>query len=144
MAQPPAAQAAAPLEAHVELLRQAVLSHPSTQPFWEAAGRGVLLLPRCTGCGKHHWYPRPFCPFCQGTAIEQVPASGRGRLYACSALEREQPHNIVAYVELEEGPMLLTNLIDCTLDEAKIGAAVSVAFAPLASGHHLPVFRLRR
>jgi len=131
------------MQEHIELHRQAVLSHPASQPFWEAAAKGVLLLPKCLNCGEFHWYPRPFCPFCHSEAQSMVAASGNGVIYACAALERLSPANIVAYVALEEGPIMLTNLVGCDPGAPRIGDAVRVAFSPLESGYHLPVFRLR-
>ena len=49
----------------IDMHRQAVLAHPSSQPFWEAARQGRLMLPRCLACGRCHWYPRAFCPLDQ-------------------------------------------------------------------------------
>ena len=100
----------------------------------------MFLLPHCRACGRAHWYPRPFCPHCPGGAVEWRPASGPGTVYASSALRRVTPVNIVAYVRLEEGPVLLTNLVDCTLDALRTGDRVGVTFRAAKEGRFVPVF----
>lgn len=123
-----------------ELHRQAVLAHPSSQPFWEAAGQGRLLLPRCDACGRSHWYPRTFCPLCQGGPVQWVPASGRARVHACTSLLRDPSRTVMAFVELEEGPLMLTHLVGRDLSDWHIGAPLQVSFRALGTGLHLPVF----
>ena len=118
-----------------------VSNHPQSRPFWQAAARGAFLLPRCLACGQAHWYPRPFCPHCGSDRVEWQPASGLGSLYAFSALRRVTPTRIVAYVQLHEGPILLTNMVDCGIDSLRIGAAVQVTFTPAKEGRPVPVFR---
>lgn len=115
-------------------------SHPHGRPFWEAASQGVLLLPRCRACGRAHWYPRPFCPFCHADGIAWEQASGQGTVLAFTAVLRAKPLTIVAYVALDEGPVLLTNLVGCTLDELRIDARVAVAFQSTPEGRAVPVF----
>ena len=53
-----------------------------TTPFWDAAARHQLAIPRCDGCGAWVWYPRPRCPACDGSALTWTPVSGRGRLFS--------------------------------------------------------------
>lgn len=120
-----------------------VLAHPSSLAFWEAAERDVLLLPKCLRCSMWHWYPRPFCPHCHADAVEWKIASGSGTVYAASALNRAPSPHVVAYVELQEGPRMLTNIVGCTLDRAVIGAPVVALFERSAEGRKVPVFRLQ-
>ena len=89
-----------------------VAAHPENLPFWQAAEEGRLLGKRCGDCGQHHWYPRLVCPFCGSANTAWVPLSGQGRIHAFSTLRRASPPYTVAYVELAEGPTLLTNLVD--------------------------------
>lgn len=121
-----------------------VQAHPQTAPFWEAAAEGRLLLPRCADCGRSHWYPRPFCPHCHGDALAWVPASGAARVHAASLLRHKTEPYIVAYVELAEGPILLSNLLDCDFAEVSIGQALQVVFRPAPEGRMLPMFTLVR
>lgn len=112
---------------------------PGTEPFWQAAADGTLLLGRCQDCGRHHYYPRRHCPLCHGTAVEWVAASGRGRVYSLSVMRRTATPYAVAYVELEEGPRMLTNLIGPSLDAFQIGQRVALRFLP-AGEMQVPVF----
>lgn len=129
------------MDSLLEMHRQAVLAHPSSQIFWNCTQQGRFLLPRCTDCGRHHWYPRTFCPLCQSASVQWQVASGRARVHACSSLLRDTARTVLAFVELDEGPLMLTHLIGRELTEWRIGDALQVAFRPLESGLHLPVFR---
>ena len=117
-----------------------VQSHPQTAAFWEAAADGRFLLPRCDACHRFHWYPRPFCPHCHGDSVQWVAGSGRGQVHAASRLHRKSGAYVVAYVQLDEGPIMLTNLLDCELADAPIGRAVRVVFRPAPEGRMLPMF----
>jgi uncharacterized OB-fold protein len=113
---------------------------PETQPFWEAAAQGRLLLKHCTACGKVHHYPRAICPFCFSDRTEWRPASGRGTLYSYSAMRRAPVPYAIAYVTLDEGVTMLTNLVDCDFDALRVGQAVKVVFAPTEGGPPVPMF----
>ena len=118
-----------------------VSNHPQARPFWQAAAQGVFLLPHCRACGRAHWYPRPFCPHCDGDSVAWQPASGLGSLYACSMLRRVTPARIMAYVQVQEGPILLTNMVDCRIEDLRIDMPVDVTFRPAKEGRCVPVFR---
>lgn len=118
-----------------------VAAQPESLPFWLAAERGELLGKRCVDCGKFHWYPRCVCPFCGGST-EWQPMSGHGRLYAFSTLRRASPSYTVAHVELEEGPRMLTRLLDADPQTLKIGMPVRVEFTRTEEGRKVPVFRV--
>ncbi len=112
----------------------------ATQPFWEASQRGVLRIRRCTSCKKPNWYPRPVCPFCFGDA-EWEDAAGTGEIYSLTVTRRAGPIPFaMAYVRLDEGTTMLTNITDCDLDALKIGQRVKVVFKKTADGNMLPMF----
>ncbi|HEV7801491.1 MAG TPA: OB-fold domain-containing protein, partial [Burkholderiales bacterium] len=87
----------------------------ATAPYWSAANEGRLVLPRCTACSRWHFYPRALCPYCSSDKLEWQSASGRGEVYSYTVVHRapspafaaEVPY-VVAIVELEEGPHLMT------------------------------------
>ncbi|WP_205520773.1 Zn-ribbon domain-containing OB-fold protein [Propylenella binzhouense] len=112
-----------------------------TEPFWKAAAEGRFLIKRCTDCGKPHWYPRAVCPFCMSAATVWEEASGRGTIYSYSVARRAPEPYAVAYVTLEEGPTMLTNVVDCDLDALAFGQAVVVTFKPSDGGYPVPMFR---
>lgn len=121
-----------------------VLAQPEARPFWEAAARGELLGKACEDCGELHWYPRAVCPFCGSLRTAWRRLSGRGTVYAFSTLRRADPPYTVAYVQLAEGPTLLTNLVDMPEDQMRIGLAVEVVFQPAEEGRLAPKFTLPR
>jgi uncharacterized OB-fold protein len=102
--------------------------------YWEAAGRDVLLVPRCNACGKAYWYPRGFCPFCHSTDIAWEESPGGASIYSFTVAERGMgpweaaaPY-VVAYVELDEGPRVMTNIVDCDPAALSIGSRVTAIF----------------
>lgn len=116
---------------------------PVTEPYWNAAKEGVLRIGRCTACGQVHFYPRPQCPFCLGDT-ELVDASGRGTIYSVSVTRKAGPiPYAIAYVALEEGVTMLTNIVDCDLDTLAINQPVQVTFKPAEDGWMIPMFRPR-
>jgi uncharacterized protein len=124
--------------------------NPEIKPFWDATAEGRLLLPRCQDCQAVIWYPRPFCPECASTDIDWFQASGRGSVYSYTINRRGQADlaeyrnagvYVLAYVELEEGPRVLTNIVDCDPDSVRIGQSVEVVFHDTGQGTALPRFR---
>ena len=113
---------------------------PETKPFWDAAAEGRLLIKKCRSCGQVHYYPRAICPFCFADATEWLPASGRGTIYSYSVMRRVPVPYAIAYVTLEEGVTMLTNIEGCDLDTIRIGQAVKVVFRPTEGGPPVPMF----
>jgi uncharacterized protein len=111
--------------------------NPETEQFWVAAGEGKFLMRYCTSCGKTHWYPRAICPFCFGDT-EWRAGSGLGTIYSFSAAGAAGAESIIAYVQLAEGPMMLTNVVDQAGAQTEIGQQVQVVFRE-AKGRPLPV-----
>lgn len=125
------------------------LPTPETEPFWAGTRAGELRIQRCRSCGRYYFYPRPFCRYCQSSDVEWQQASGRGRLVSYVINYRPLPPSaadepqVIALVQLEEGPRMLTNII---------GSKPDPNFLPLDSPVHveferrgeqaLPVFRL--
>src|SRR5204862_6903355 len=96
-------------------------ANPETRPFWEAAEDGRLLIGKCRSCGKPHYYPRAICPRCGSDATEMVQASGRGAVYSYSVMRRVPAPYALAYVTLDQGVTMRTNLVDWNLDAIRIG-----------------------
>ena len=111
-------------------------------PFYDAAAQGRFLLRRCRACGKAHWHPRSLCPFCFGET-EWSEASGRGEIYSFSVMRRAKPPYVVAYVKLDEGPTILTNIVDAPHDEIVIGQRVTLKFVPTGQGGAPDLFPAR-
>ena len=118
-----------------------------TRAYWEGAGRGELVLQRCGSCQVVQHRPRGFCVSCLSDDIEHFVASGRGEVYTYSVVRQNQmprfrdavPY-VVAYVQLEEGPQLLTNIVDCDPEVVSIGMPVRVDFVSTEGGLGVPRF----
>ena len=66
--------------------------------------------------------------------------SGNGTIYSLSIMERAQVPYAIAYVTLEEGPTMMTNIVDCDLKSLKIGQKVKLKFVPTEGGPPVPMF----
>ena len=115
-------------------------TNAENQPFFDGARAGKLLLKRCAACGELHYYPRAICPFCASERTEWVAAQGRGRIYSFSVMRRVAEPYAIAYVTLDEGVTMLTNLVDCDLERLRIGDPVQLVFKPAAGGEMIPMF----
>lgn len=113
----------------------------ATEYFWARAIESQLVVRKCTACGRAHWYPRALCPFCMGDT-EWTSASGYGTIYSVSVTRKAGPiPYALAYVTLDEGVTLLTNIVDCDLDSVGIGQRVEVTFKPAEGGYMIPMFK---
>ncbi len=118
-----------------------------TRPYWEAAKQGRLLIKKCNACGEVHHYPRPFCPSCWSEDVEWQEVSGRGTLYTYSTIFRNdlEPFSawgayVAAVVELDEGPRLMTNIVDAAPETLRVGMPVTVRYRDLTDEWAAPVF----
>lgn len=105
-----------------------------TDPFWEGTRQGRLLLQRCDDCDHWRWTPQLACPKCWSEAFAWRETGGRGEVYSFTVIHRsvdpsrfEAPY-LLAIVALDEGPHLLTNLVDCAPEAASVGMRVAVRF----------------
>ena len=121
---------------------------PVSQPFWEAARRHELVLQRCSGCEVHVFYPRYNCPHCGSRDLEWVKASGRAKVHSYTVARRpthpayaERVPYVIAIVELEEGPRMTTNIVDCDPDSVHIDMPVAVTFEDISDEISLVMFR---
>jgi hypothetical protein len=116
--------------------------------FWEACQRHELYLQRCRACGTFRHSPRALCPACLSSDTEWVRSSGRGTVYTFTVTYQNQAAGfrdelpyVLAYVELEEGVRLLTNIVGCAPDAVRIGMPVEVVFDDVTPEVTLPRFR---
>jgi uncharacterized OB-fold protein len=116
--------------------------------FWEACQRRELVMQRCGACGALRYYPRALCPTCLSDAVEWVRSSGRGTVYTFTVTHQNQAPGfrdalpyVLAYVELDEGVRMLTNIVDCAPDAVRIGMPVEVVFEDATATVTLPKFK---
>ncbi len=119
---------------------------PETVHFWAGTARGELLLQRCTDCAHVRFPPRAFCPACHSRSGEIIASSGRATLHSYVIAERGVPWlpapYVIAIVELEEGPRMMTNIVGCPPepDALPLDLALQVRFEPVGDGISLPLF----
>lgn len=119
----------------------ALIVDAASEPYWTAAKEGILRYKRCLSCDTPHFYPRALCPSCLGDT-EWVDASGQGEIYSLSVTRRAGPiPYAIAYVRLDEGVTMLTNIVDCDLDSLAIGDRVAVVFKDAEGGYKVPMFK---
>jgi uncharacterized OB-fold protein len=118
-----------------------------TEEFWAATAKGTLLLARCDACENVIWYPKGFCSACSSFAISWFPASGRGTVYSFTIVRRGlgawqavAPY-VIAYVELEEGPRVMTNIVGCDQASVRVAMPVEIVFDDTGEGNALYRFR---
>ena len=120
---------------------------PETKHFWDGARDGKLILQRCGDTGRAYFPPRPFSPFTGTRDVEAFEASGRAKLYSYVIHHRPvpgfTPPYAIAVVELEEGPRMMTNIVDCpqTPEALVLDMPLVVAFTPMDEEISLPLFR---
>ena len=111
------------------------LSPELTRPFWEAAKRHELRMPRCTMCDHVFFYPRSECPRCLLTHLEWVQVSGRARLHSFTVVQ--QPANaafrddvpyVYAVVQLDEDPRLGSNIVQCDIEALRVDMPLEAVF----------------
>ncbi len=131
-----------------EYPRPLPLPTPETQHFWDGCKAGELRLQRCTDCTHTYFPPRPFCPACSSRKVEVFKASGKATLYSYIINHRprpdfgDQPHSI-AVVTLEEGPRMMTNIIECpqTPEALQLDMPLEVIFEKASEEISLPKFK---
>ena len=111
-----------------------------TEPFWRGAAEGKFLLKRCDACQTVIWYPRGLCPECGSLETSWFEATGRGTIYTYTVVHKPMgpwaPHvpYVTAYVELEEGPRVMSNIVGVDHSEVEVGMAVEVTFDDAGAG----------
>lgn len=119
-----------------------------TRGYWEACRRHELVLQRCGQCRTLRYYPRTVCPECLSDEVRWERMSGRGTVYTFTVTYQNQAPGfrdelpyVLAYVTLDEGPQMLTNVVGCKPDEVKIGMPVEVTFEDVNDEIAIPRFK---
>src|ERR1700728_1357947 len=119
----------------------------ASRHYWQSAADGRLVLQRCSACGAFQFYPRALCTACAGET-EWVEASGRGTLYTFTIIRQNRSQafaHLVPYavgiVELDEGVRMMSNIVDCDVDQLEVGMALEVLLLKAADDVGLPFWR---
>ncbi len=129
------------------------MKHPTpnptgtSAPHWQAAGQAQLALPYCASCVRFHWPARARCPQCRGDMTWRN-ACGLGRIASFSIVRRavnpeladDAPY-VIAFVDLDEGVRIFSNIIEAQPDALRIGMRVRCRFEYALDGEvQVPVF----
>ena len=119
-----------------------------SQPFWDATKRHQLVLPHCNACSTTFFYPRERCPECLSGDLSWVDAGGKGKVFSYTIVE--QPVNrafiedvpyIYAIIQLDEGPRMPSNVVDCAVEDVCVDMPVTVVFDDVTPDVTLVKFR---
>ena len=121
---------------------------PLTQPFWDAAKEGRLVVQQCGHCGRKRFPPSKICDQCLSDDTAWAFVSGRATVWSfCEfhrayfkGFEADLPYN-VALVRLDEGPRMYTNLVGIPYGQIEVGLQVEAAFEPVTDSVTLVKFR---
>jgi uncharacterized OB-fold protein len=123
---------------------------PETRHFWEGTRTGELRLQKCAACNHVYFPPRPFCSQCASSDVSVFRASGRATLYSYVIHHRPVPGFVppysIAVVELEEGPRMMTNIMEVpqTPEDLRLDMPLEVVFQRINDEIFLPLFRPAR
>ena len=120
------------------------------RPFWEGCKQGKLLLQFCAACQQYQFYPRLYCMHCGAQEPDWVEASGRGVIYSYTIIRQNKspefrddvPYN-VALIQLDEGPRMMSSVVEITPDDLRVDLPVVVVFDSITDEISLPRFRPR-
>ena len=117
-------------------------------PFWEGTKQGELRLQKCNDCG-HFWFPpSAHCQRCISRNYEWATVSGRGKVWSWIVMhqryfkefEDDLPY-VVAFIELEEGPMMMSTLVEVDRDDISCDMPVTAVFEDATEEMAVPKFR---
>jgi len=124
------------------------ISNADSLPYWNAARERKLLIRKCKACGELHFMPRHLCPVCWSDQLEWIQSKGEGTVHSCTVIRRAPvatfaslgPY-VLALIDLDEGPRMVTNIVGVDALLAKIGDRVEVTFEDRGDGAMLPQFK---
>tara|TARA_B110000444_G_C18737766_1_gene546482 strand:+ start:490 stop:903 length:414 start_codon:yes stop_codon:yes gene_type:complete len=107
-----------------------------TGPFWQAAARQSLEIPRCLKCKMWVWYPKEACPSCQNE-LTWTQVSGKGTVNSFTVVRRSLLNDydgwtpyVPALISLNENPAIriVSQLVDCDIENLSCDIKVEVVF----------------
>ena len=119
-----------------------------TKEFWEGCKEHVIRVQKCADCGLVRWPPSFICPQCHSRKTDWIASTGKGSVYTFvvnhiayhPAFQEDLPY-VVAVVELDEGPHLITNIVGCAPSEVRCDMPVEVVWDDITNEFSLPKFR---
>jgi hypothetical protein len=127
------------------------LDNEADRTFWRAAADERLLVQQCNDCETPQFFPRSWCQYCGSEDVEWIETDGTGHVHTYTVVRRatelqsfaDSVPYVVAYVELEAGPRICTNVVGCDPETVEIGMPVEVTFEHVRHEVALPHFEPR-
>ena len=116
--------------------------------LWKGLKEGKLFLQHCQDCNHIQYYHQAICRECLGENLVEKEASGRGLVYSYSVVYRapgpafkdDTPYAVVL-VELEEGPRMISSMVDVAAEDVGFDMKVEMVVEPINAEISLPRFR---
>ena len=106
-----------------------------TRGYWEGTLAEELLVQTCNACGNRQMPWGPCCTKCLSQDLGSVKASGKGKVFSFTVVRQAihptfsaQVPYVIADIELDEGPVMTSNVTECAVDDVYIGMPVKVWF----------------
>ncbi|MFK8019943.1 MAG: Zn-ribbon domain-containing OB-fold protein [Pseudomonadales bacterium] len=127
-----------------------MISSAIHERFRAACEKHELSLQSCSDCGEKQFYPRVICAACGGKDLSWQAAAGQGTVASFTVVRQAidpkfsamVPY-VVALIDLQEGPRIMSVVIDAAPEEVGVGDAVVLEFKSWGSDELHPVFRKR-
>jgi uncharacterized OB-fold protein/acyl dehydratase len=116
------------------------------QWWWDGVNAGHFLIQRCEDCGVLRHPPRPMCGECQSVRFDSVPSTGQGTVYSYVVIHYPEVPGYeyplpVALVDLDDGIRFVSNVVDCSPDDVKIGMKVEAEIREMDPDFSMVVFK---
>ena len=121
---------------------------PLSKVFYDGCREHKLLYQQCSDCGEIVFFPRHLCSNCMGRNLAWKESTGRGRIhtftvtYAYAPMEfADSTPYALAIIKLDEGFRMMSNIVECNLDQLACEMPVEVVFDAVTEEITLPQFR---
>ncbi|MCG8434751.1 MAG: Zn-ribbon domain-containing OB-fold protein [Gammaproteobacteria bacterium] len=115
--------------------------------FWKAAAEGRLIIQQCNRCKAVQYPPRRNCAACWHDQLDWIEGSGKGTVESFTIVARaptqdfrEKVPYVVAAVRLDEGPLMITNIVGDDRLGVQVSESVTAVFEDDGRGNQLPQF----
>lgn len=123
------------------------VANADSKPYWDAARERRLAIRKCNSCGALHFMPRHRCPECWSDDLAWVDSAGQGTVHSFSIVRRASDPRfahlvpyVIALIDLDEGPRMMTNILGDDALSVRIGDRVTLDFEARGDGAMLPQF----